>query len=196
MPNDFFSTVAHAFPFNRPSCSSGCRPPPKPPSPSCSKPPCKPPDPPCPPECKPCPPPCPPCSFAYLTQSGMLEVCRRSGEIPFCGECRLGEGFTRDGGRLQIHKPGVYQAIYTLNLPALKPLDTVFSLQADGRNLPGFILRVCRPPGNGSASFTAQGVWETDCPCTLRLASSRAFKLDSPGPSDTLASLSVIRLTR
>ncbi len=164
--------------------------------------------PPEPPPAKPCPPPpgpasCPPSAptapctdtpFAFLTQSGRLEVCLRSGEIPFCGECLLGAGFIRDGGRLRLLIPGIYRAEYILTFPALQTLNTVFSLQADGRNLPGSILRVWKPPGSGSVTVSAQVIWESACPSMLRVSSSRAFRLNSPGPSDTMASLSVFRL--
>lgn len=175
------------MPFPFPQHGRGAPGPCRPEPPECPRPPS---------ECKPCPPPCP-CpreAFAYLTQSGTLEVCRRSGEIPFCGECLLGGGFTREGGKVRIPAPGFYQAAYTLHLPAAKPLNTVFCLQADGRNLPGSVLRVWKPPGSGSASFAAQVIWEAAAPCTLRLVSSRDFRLDSPGPSDTMATLSILPL--
>ncbi len=176
--------------------SKRCSFPPGPPKPPANRPPPEPPPRPCPPS--PCPPkppaPCTDTPFAFLTQSGRLEVCLRSGEIPFCGECLLGAGFTRDGGRLRLQIPGIYRAEYILTFSALKTLNTVFSLQMDGRNLPGSILRVWKPPGSGSMTVSAQVIFEAACSSTLRVSSSRAFRLDSPGPSDTMASLTIFRL--
>ena len=150
-----------------------------------------------------CPPsfpiPCPPplggqTVCAFLCQSGALEIKRRSDHFPFCGEALLTGGFRREGGRLIIPCPGIFFACYTLHLPPGRPINTVVSLQLDGRNLPGTVLRLCRPARECLLSVCAQTIFPAETGCRLRLATCRPLCLECAGPSDTVATLSVIKL--
>ena len=141
-----------------------------------------------------------PCAPAP-TRPSLSDPERTAGGLSAVGRIRFLRGMPA-GRRLHPGRrtaaapiPGIYRAEYILTFPALKTLNTVSACRWTAGTSPALSCGYGNRRKLGSMTVSAQVIFEAACPSTLRVSSSScAFRLDSPGPNDTMASLTIFRL--
>jgi hypothetical protein len=159
-----------------------CPPPPPRPAPDCCHPPTG------------CWPICCPSSYGFVSQTGSLTTSLPNRCIPFSGISQTSGDVYFDGSNLILTQPGQYMASYVVNIPTGSTVNTVFSLNLDGQNLPGSVVGVSKPNAADTRTVTAQAFFTAQPGSMLCLMSSSPLSLSGQGAADTLASLSVMKL--
>lgn len=127
----------------------------------------------------------------YLTDALTVAV---GGAVPFAVSTLTPAFAYNADNQLILLQAGVYQATYTVNIPAGAAVDTTFSLQLGGKTLPGSQVSVTRTESDGSTTVTGQALFSASYASPLALVSSDAVTLAGANSGDVLASLIVTTL--
>lgn len=134
-------------------------------------------------------------SYGFLSQVGSLTTSVPNSCVPFTGPSQLSSDVYSDGSNLVLSRPGNYMASYVVNIPTASMVSTVFSLNLDGVTLPGSVVGVSKPDTLDTRTVTAQVFFTAQQGSRLCLSSSAPLNFTGQGSADTLASLSVVKLS-
>lgn len=116
------------------------------------------------------------------------------GPLPFTSLVLTGAFSYNAQNQLVILQPGIYRAVYTLNIPAGAVVDTTLQLMVGNRMLPGAQISVTHGANDGTVTITGQALFESGYATPLELLSSSALSLVGENPGDVLATLTITTL--
>ncbi len=104
------------------------------------------------------------------------------------------KGFCFQNNTVTIFSSGAYVIRYNIYVPSGVTLNTTFSLQADGINIPSSVIKVNHTASDSAAVYTAQAIIEVGCmPVGIRLSSSEIINYSTVDAS-TLANLEIYKI--
>ena len=133
--------------------------------------------------------------FGMFYQDAAITVPGAGGAVLLGKSTAASSGVYALGGVVHILQPGVYQMQYLVLFPVAARVNTVLSLRlGDGTILDGSICHVDKE--NAGQAFTAAGqtMLKVGGEVTIVLHSLRGFSIAGASDTDTLASLSVVKL--
>lgn len=93
--------------------------------------------------------------------------------------------------QLIILQPGVYKAVYTLQIPAGAEVNTTLQLLLNGIPVPGSQVSITHDADDGSVTITGQAILESGYAVPLELVSSAPLNFGGVNPGDVIASLMI-----
>lgn len=130
--------------------------------------------------------------YAMFTASGAVSVAA-GGAVALTPEVIDEQSFALRGSSIYILQPGVYQASYTLNVPAGTPVNTVMELALDNRAVPASEVDVTTNADDSAGSFYGQSIFAAQADEILNLDSISQLTINGPAGSPVFT-LMLIRI--
>lgn len=132
--------------------------------------------------------------YAFLSQSGRLYNTGLFGGINLNNENVMTDGFAYDTGIITIINAGIYIATYFVTIPSNAIVNTNLVIQLNNQSLVGSSSRINKTTTESSVSAAGQAIFRINDISALRVSSSSIIDINAPNSSDTVASLTIIKI--
>lgn len=133
--------------------------------------------------------------YAFFSQSGRLYNTALFGGINLNNEGVFTSGFIYDATIVNIINPGVYIATYFINIPYDAIVNTNFVIQLNNQSLVGSASRVNKISTDSPYSAVGQAIFKITGISSMRISSSSIIDINSDSSSDTVASLTIVKIS-
>lgn len=133
--------------------------------------------------------------YAFFSQRGRLYNTALFGGINLNDENIMTSGFIYDTGIITIINAGVYIATYFISIPSDAIVNTNLVIQLDNQSLVGSSSRINKMTTENSISAVGQAIFRINEISALRISSSSIIDINAQNSSDTLASLTIIKIS-